>query len=42
MIRKKPFLCKEEIQRDYFHQKDGGCKMVWYPDKDATIETTEE
>ena len=42
MIRKKPFLCKDEIERDYFHDKLGGVKMIWYPDDDAKITLDEE
>jgi hypothetical protein len=44
MIRKRPFLIKQEIERDYRHQKEGGTKMTWYPDRDeyVTLETDEE
>ena len=50
MIRKHPFLCKDEIQRDYRYQHKGGQKMTWFPDKeiqdkedkDAETKTDEE
>jgi hypothetical protein len=44
MIRKHAFLMKSEIERDYYHNKDGGVKMVWYPDRDeyVTLKDDEE
>jgi hypothetical protein len=44
MIRKRAFLCKSEIERDYFHSNKGGTKMTWYPDDDdyVTIKDEEE
>lgn len=34
---------KQEIERDYRHNKEGGTKMIWYPDReDAEIKTDEE
>jgi hypothetical protein len=42
MIRKRPFLIKSEIERDYYHDTKGGVKMVWYPNDDAKITLDEE
>jgi hypothetical protein len=42
MIRKRPFLCQAEIIRDYFHERQGGTKMTWYPDRDEYVTLKDE